>query len=281
MKTLDLEAVQAFVLTTDLKSFTRAAELLGTTQSAVSLKIKRLEAALGRRLLERTPRQVKLSADGVAFESAARGLLAAHEQALGAFGRQPRRLVVALSHHLVGGELPWLLRRLHEAAPALVWDVRVVSSREALLALYAGEVEAALVLGHDASRDGGEVVLHEAFGWMALPGFDWAAGEPLRLATQAEPCNVRSMAVAALDEAGVAWREVFVGGGIMTLGAAVLAGLAVAALGRRVAPAGSHDAGPRLGLPALPSREVQLHSQVRDAAGREGLRALCAAIRGA
>lgn len=40
MKTLDIEAVQAFVLTADLKSFTRAAEAMDTTQSAVSLKIK-------------------------------------------------------------------------------------------------------------------------------------------------------------------------------------------------------------------------------------------------
>jgi DNA-binding transcriptional LysR family regulator len=63
MKALDIEAVQAFVLTADLKSFTRAAEAMDTTQSAISLKIKRLEDGLGRRLLERTPRLVRLSAD--------------------------------------------------------------------------------------------------------------------------------------------------------------------------------------------------------------------------
>ncbi len=40
MKALDVEAVQAFVLAADLKSFTRAGEALDTTQSAVSLKIK-------------------------------------------------------------------------------------------------------------------------------------------------------------------------------------------------------------------------------------------------
>ena len=64
MRALDIEAVQAFVLTADFKSFTRAAEAMDTTQSAVSLKIKRLEDGLGRRLLERTPRLVRLSADG-------------------------------------------------------------------------------------------------------------------------------------------------------------------------------------------------------------------------
>ncbi len=64
MKALDIEAVQAFVLVADLSSFTRAAQAMETTQSAVSLKIRRLEDGLGRRLLERTPRLVRLSAEG-------------------------------------------------------------------------------------------------------------------------------------------------------------------------------------------------------------------------
>src|SRR5215471_4385368 len=79
VKALDLEAVQAFVLTADLKSFTRAAEAMETAQSAVSLKIKRLEDMLGRRLLERTPRLVRLSADGNIFLGPARSLVSAHQ----------------------------------------------------------------------------------------------------------------------------------------------------------------------------------------------------------
>jgi DNA-binding transcriptional LysR family regulator len=46
MKVLDLDAVRAFVLVADLHSFTRAADALDTTQSAVSLKLKRLETHL-------------------------------------------------------------------------------------------------------------------------------------------------------------------------------------------------------------------------------------------
>ena len=73
MRALDVEAVQAFVLTADLKSFTRAAEAMDTTQSAISLKIKRLEDTLGRRLLERTTRLVRLSDDSKAFLAPAAG----------------------------------------------------------------------------------------------------------------------------------------------------------------------------------------------------------------
>jgi len=41
---LDLDAVQAFTRIAELGSFTRAAEAMQTTQAAVSLKLKRLEA---------------------------------------------------------------------------------------------------------------------------------------------------------------------------------------------------------------------------------------------
>jgi DNA-binding transcriptional LysR family regulator len=279
MRALDVDAVQAFVLTADLRSFTRAAEALDTTQSAVSLKIKRLEDALGRRLLERTPRLVRLSADGNAFLEPARNLMVAHQGAVDSFGREQRRLVVGISHHIVGAELPLLLKRMNGAEPSLVLEMRVATSDEVLAQFERGVIDAAIVLRHDNRRRDGETILEEAFGWMAAPDFEHHPGAPLRLATQAEPCSVRSMATDALDAAGIAWTEVFVGGGIATTGAAVTAGLAVAALGRRVAPAGTIDIGEKLGLPPLPSRDVVLHSNVADRQTRASLKTLAATIR--
>src|SRR5579864_6226715 len=264
MKALDLEAVQAFVLTADFKSFTRAAEAMDTTQSAVSLKIKRLEEGLGRKLLERTPRLVRLSADGNAFLEPARHLVAAHHGAIGAFGLEQRKLVVGISHHIVGAELPMLLKRMNDAEPSLVLEMRISTSREVLEDFERGAIDAGIVLRHDNRRRDGETILEEAFGWMAAPDFDYRNGEPLKLATQAEPCSVRSMAIDALKAAGIAWTEVFVGGGVATTGAAVSAGLAVAALGKRVAPAGTIDVGAKFALPPLPSRDVVLHSSVSD-----------------
>jgi DNA-binding transcriptional LysR family regulator len=156
----------------------------------------------------------------------------------------------------------------------------VATSRQVLDEFDRGVVEAALVLGHDQNRrDGGETVLEEKFAWVAAPDFEHRAGEPLRLATQAPPCTVRAMAVDALDDAGIPWTEVFVGGGIATIGAAVSAGFAVAALGRRVAPSDTLDVGERFGLPPLPTRDVTLFSNLTDRRGRDALRTLVAAIR--
>jgi DNA-binding transcriptional LysR family regulator len=279
MKTLDIESVRAFVLAADLKSFTRAAEALDTTQSAVSLKIKRLEARLGRRLIERTPRLVRLSAEGQAFLDPARDLIAAHEAAIGSFNAEYHRLVLGISRHLVGDNLPILLKRMNASDPTIILEMRVGPSYDVMATFDRGAIDAAIVLQHDDGRRGGEVLREEGFGWMSAPDFTQREDEPLRLATQAEPCTVRAMVIKALAATGRPWTEVFVGGGVTTLGAAASAGLAIAALARRVAPSTTIDHGPRLGLPPLPTRQVMLYSNVSDRRSRAALKLLAAAFR--
>jgi DNA-binding transcriptional LysR family regulator len=280
MTKLDIDAVHAFVLVADLHSFTRAGEAMDSTQSAVSLKIRRLEEGLGRRLLERTPRRVRLSADGEAFLGSARALVDAHRQAVHAFAEPRRRLVIGISHHLVGAELAQILRRIQEAERGVVVEMRVSTSRDVFEAFERGAVDVAVVIRNDNRRLDGEVIFEVPFCWMAAPDFVHHSGEPIPLAMQGETCVVRRMAVGALDAAGMAWREAFVGGGMLTIAAAAAAGLGVAALARRVAPADLVDVGRRFGLPVLPAREAVLLTSVTDTQARGALRALSAALNG-
>ena len=274
MKVLDLDAVRAFVLVADLHSFTRAADALDTTQSAVSLKLKRLEAHLGKQLLERTPRVVRLSVDGNAFLGAARELLNAHERALGSLSVERRRLVLGLSEHVAGPDLPQLLGRINAHDPGLVVELHMGTSA-ALLAQFDERRFDAVIIRYGADeppRDDARVLFSEPLGWLATPAWLPRVGEPLALALLSPPCNVRDIALRTLTEAGLAWQEVFVGGGVAAVGAAVAAGLAVSPLARRVAPRGLLDVGARLGLPALPESRVTLHSHVRDPRSIETLR---------
>jgi DNA-binding transcriptional LysR family regulator len=277
---LDLDAVQAFVLVAELGSFTRAADVLETSQAAISLKLKRLEDRLGCRLLERTPRHVRLSARGDGFISAARALLEAHERAVaGVAATPPRRLVLGISDHVAGPDLPVLLGRLAGHDRSVVIEVRIAPSRDLLSAFDRGELDAAIVR-REGERGDGEVLAQDRFEWFAAPGFQRRPGEPLPLATLAAPCGVRAVATRVLDEAGVKWTEAFVGGGVMAVGAAVSAGLAVAALARRVAPAGAVEVGEAFGLPALPPSDVVLHTRLTDARSRAALRAVSVVFRG-
>ncbi len=279
-RSLDLDAVEAFVRIAELGSFTRAAEAMGTAQAAVSLKLQRLEARLGCRLVERTPRHVELSARGAAFLEHARELLAAHDRALATFAQARQRLTLGISDHVAGPELPALIARMNAQDPQLLIEIRIGSSGDLLQAYDRRELDAVLARMH-VGRSDGELLAEEPFGWFAAPGWQHRAGEPLPLATLAEPCGVRAMAGRSLDAAGIAWAEVFVGGGVAAVAAAVMAGLGVAALAPRMLPLGAVDVAARLGLPELPRLPVLLHTRVTDGRPRAALAALSAAFRSA
>ncbi|WP_315784650.1 MULTISPECIES: LysR family transcriptional regulator [unclassified Bradyrhizobium] len=278
--TLDIAAVRAFLLVSDLESFTRTAEALGTTQAAISLKLQRLEAALGKRLLERSPRAVRLSADGAAFIDNARALVAAHDLALTAAPKIRPRLSLGISDHAAGPELVPMLQKFQAMTLELTLSVGIGLSRDLLDRYDAGSLDAVIVR-QEASRRGGETLADDDFGWFASPRFRAPTGGPLPLAVLAAPCGVRAIAVRALDKARLPYAEAFVGGGVAAVAAAAQAGLAIAPLARRIAPAGLVEIGSTLGLPKLARSKVVLHANVGDPAKRTALRALAAAFRSA
>src|SRR3954466_6081727 len=61
---MELRELQAIVAIADERHFTRAAERLHLAQPALSQQLRRLEARLGIRLVERTPQYVRLTDAG-------------------------------------------------------------------------------------------------------------------------------------------------------------------------------------------------------------------------
>ncbi|VIO72382.1 Hydrogen peroxide-inducible genes activator [Bradyrhizobium ivorense] len=276
--TLDVDAVKAFVTIADLKSFTRAAEALGSTQGAISVKLKRLENQIGQRLLERTPRLVRLSAQGAEFLAPARELLAAHDRAIAGLSAARRRFALGIANHVGGAELPTLLTRLHAHDPALTIEVRLEDSRDLLAGFDRGDIDAAIIRREDDRRDG-EVLATDHYGWFATPDFLHRPGEPLRLAASSPSCGVLNIATRALAAAGIPWTEAFLGCASFAVADAVAAGLATSVFSRRLAPAGTIEVSKRFGLPALPPSEMVLLSALSDARSRATLKTLISAFR--
>lgn len=75
-----LRAVEVFVAVAEARHVTRAAEMLGLTQSAVSQHLKNLETALETRLVDRSRRPVELTKAGVVLHRRAVAILAEVEQ---------------------------------------------------------------------------------------------------------------------------------------------------------------------------------------------------------
>ncbi|KAF1007675.1 MAG: HTH-type transcriptional regulator PgrR [Luteibacter sp.] len=79
------ETMRLFVRIVERRSFTQAASDLGLPRSTATQAIKRLEARLGVRLLQRTTRQVSPTLDGEAYHRRCVAILAEVEDAEGAF----------------------------------------------------------------------------------------------------------------------------------------------------------------------------------------------------
>jgi DNA-binding transcriptional LysR family regulator len=276
--TLDVDAVKAFVAVAELRSFTRAAEALGSTQGAISVKLKRLEDRVGQKLIERTPRLVRLSARGAVFLEPARDLLAAHDRAVASLAAVRRHFRLGIATHVGGAEVPTLLARLNAHDPALTIEVRLDDTRELIAAFDRGELDAAIVRREDDRRDG-EVLAPEHFGWYATPDFVYRAGEPLRLAASAPSCSIRDVITGTLDSVGIPWTQVFLGCGSFAVAEAVSAGLAAGAFSSRLVPPGTIEVSRMFGLPPLPASEIMLLSTLSDAQSRDALRTLAMAFR--
>lgn len=275
---LDLDAVQAFVYIAELESFTRAADAMGMTQAAVSMKLKRLEERLGVRLVERSPRYVQISRQGAIFLDHARELLSAHARALAMRDGGRQRVVVGIGDHVAGPDLPALIAQLNAKNTRHLMEVRIGTSTELLQSFDRREFDAVISRIH-VGRDDGELLAEEKFSWFAGPSWEHREAEPLPLVTMAEPCGVRALAAHVLDSVGMAWTEIFIGGGVATVAAAVVAGVGVAALAPRMIQGDAIDVGKKLGLPDLPRMPILLHSRARTRVEKEMLEELVVGFR--
>lgn len=114
-----LDQYRVFVQVAEMGSFINAANALEMPRATISAAVQQLETALGVRLLHRTTRQVRLTADGMQLLERVRQLLADAEEVDRLFDASPRKVAGRLSvdvpsriaRRLVAPALPGLLRR--------------------------------------------------------------------------------------------------------------------------------------------------------------------------
>ena len=82
---LDLDQLQTFIMIADTGSFTRAADEVHRTQSAVSMQMRRLEERIGKALFEKDGRTNKLTEEGERLLSYARRMIHLNRETLAAF----------------------------------------------------------------------------------------------------------------------------------------------------------------------------------------------------
>lgn len=143
-----LRQLRAFVLVGRLGNFTRAAQAMHVTQSALSLLVRELESAMNTRLLDRTTRAVSLTAAGSEFFVSAQRILGELERAIASVdklvAKERGRVVIAAPLVLSSTFLPPILAAFKALYPGVELVLKDTLPMEVLPLVRSGAADLAI-----------------------------------------------------------------------------------------------------------------------------------------
>ena len=264
---LDPDLLRAFVLIAEGNSFTQAASVVGRTQSAISMQVRRLEENLGQRVLSRgRGGGIELTPHGRFLLTRARQILALSDEVMATF-RTPRitgtvRLGCPDDYALA--YIPPILQRFAATHPAVQVDVRCSPSGELMRAIEANELDLTLISdGHQPQGWPATQLWRGPLVWVTSTRHSPHRQEPLPLALAdqtrlGQDCEWAKAATTALEKAGWRYRVAYTSASQLGTHAPVVAGLAVTVSTLSWLPHGLRPLGPEEGLPPLPDFGIML-----------------------
>lgn len=258
-RNLDLTALRSFVAVADTGGVTKAAGFLHLTQSAVSMQLKRLEESLDTQLLDRSARQIGLTASGEQLLGYARKLLDLNDEVYRRLTHQEfeGELVLGVPHDIVYPSIPMVLQRFNREYPRM--RVQLLSSYTVRLKeLFAQGKCDLIVTTEDGCEIGGETLTERKLVWLGARGGTVWKDRPLRMAYE-HRCIFRRTVQDALDRAGIPWEMAVESESNRTVEASVIADLAIYAQlegteAPQIAPVPHGGA-----LPELMSKKINLY----------------------
>lgn len=171
---LSLKQLEAFIWAADLGSFSRAAEILNTTQPNISARISSLEAVLGVKLMNRDAGSVRLTARGRDLLAHARNVLSATEgliEASGTSGLVDGTLRLGVTELITHTWLRRFLKALKETFPNVTVELLVDVSVHIEKELFEHAIDLAFHNEPFRHRTSGTLELgHYPMIWVAAPG---------------------------------------------------------------------------------------------------------------
>jgi DNA-binding transcriptional LysR family regulator len=259
---LDPDLLRAFAFIAEEGSFTRAAERIGRTQSAVSMQVQRLEAVLGHRVLLRSKGgAVQLTSHGRYLLDRSRDLLALNDEIWSMFRAPQVQGTVRLGtpDDYAFQYLPQILRRFADTHPAVQVDVLCLPSTDVVDKLKAGELDLTLCSeGHEPRRWPATELWRGPLRWITSERYAPHRLDPVPLALAANDCSWRRAALRSLERAGRAYRIAYTSATLAGTHPPVMAGLAVTVSPLTWMPEGLRAVAPGESLPDLPDMSVLL-----------------------
>ncbi|RXJ69467.1 LysR family transcriptional regulator [Veronia nyctiphanis] len=201
---MDIESLRGFLAIVETGSFTRAANQIFRTQSAISMQIKKLEEELNLLLFERQKRPLTLSPAGKKLVSHAKRLVEAHDETLKTFRLSDKTRAVKLGcpDDYADTLLPRFLSHLRKYHPQLTFEVICASTPRLRKLIDAGDLDASIIT-RPANSDEGWILRHDKGVWVIGKESTVIDERPLPLALFNPECKFHSSAVEGLAKLGI------------------------------------------------------------------------------
>ena len=259
MLNLDIDQLKTFLAIADTGSFTRAAEEVNKTQSAVSMQMKRLEETVGLSLFIRDGRGVRLSREGERLIERARLLTSMNDDIMSDFTKPELSGTVRLGtpDDYADLFLPEVMARFARSHPRVTVDVECVTSSRLNELIALGQLDLSLVTFCDRAPEG-DLIRREELVWVTSQRHTAHTQDVVPLATADSTCAWRKLALSGLESAGRRYRIAYTSANRLAIDAAVLQGLAVAAMAEICVRPGMRVLRPSEGFPPLGTFDIGL-----------------------
>jgi len=267
---VDLDLVRCFVTVVECGGFTSASKRLHLTQSAITLKIKRLEDLLGQRLFVKTVAPLELTPEGEIVLGYSFRLLELNREMVTRVAKPEGMATVRLGviSHFGHHHLPLWLSAFKKAYPQIRVVMDMGMTDELLKSLdedrfdliIAGAGYTGMAQYKSAPRFHEQHLQKEKLIWVHAKNSKIdPKKEPLPLVMFGPQCRFRPLCLDSLQKAGRTWEIVYDGGSIHAIQSAVEADLGLSVLTAISLKPGIEQVGKKAGLPPLPSCDLALY----------------------
>lgn len=236
----DCLTLQSFLSVAESRSFTKAAERVGRTQSAVSQQISKLEQTLGVTLLKRE-KNISLTTEGEIFFTYAQRIISLQHEVISRF-----------KEHYLKGEIRFgvpedfatffladVLADFSRVHPGILLNVECDLTLNLLERFNNGEFDIVLTkMACPKDFPYGVNLLTESLEWVCSHSLKdiLEKEQTLPLVLSPQPCIYRTRALQTLENAEIKWRIVYTSSSYAGTLAAVKAGLGLTVLPKNMIP---------------------------------------------
>ncbi|OHV88764.1 LysR family transcriptional regulator [Mesorhizobium sp. ORS 3428] len=233
---LDVDALRALVAIEKHGGVTRAAEALGLSQSAVSHKMRRLEASLDCEIFSRKANAPMFTTAGHDLLSYARRILGIHDEAILSLSKSTLqgKIALGMTEDTTCTDLSRILGRFRRLYPDVSVRTQVRMSLVLQDLLSRGALDAAIVqvFQHEV-RPADIVLFRETLHWVKSPDLILSKDKPIPFLSFDENCFYRRWGLDLGQDEGTVFETVFECSSAAGIIAGVTAGLGVALLSQR------------------------------------------------